>query len=295
MANKCLFVVEGGLGKTVMATAICKRLKEKYNVVYAVSPYVDVLQACSYVDKAFPLSPLSGGVYEDIIKDEDVDIFWNEPYSEQDFIRKKIHLFNAWCRVCRLEEYTYPMKVTPVLDRIEDVFPSCGIQAKQFVTQHPKFAIIQISGGQSPLQVMPEYPNAQEQGLKRNYPIEKANELVALYKEKFPDTEVFQYGLANEPRIKDTQLVEFPYLTWALIAKSAQYVFCIDSSLQHLCASQGVACNVLWAETKPEHFGYDLHRNYIPYVRDSQPYFKPLGTSPAIINYISPDEVLQDE
>ena len=85
--KKCLINVEGGLGKNVMLTAILEEFKRKkgYDEIYVISPYFDVFKACSAVTDAFP--PMQGTLYQELVLDDDCDVYWKEPYSNQKFIR----------------------------------------------------------------------------------------------------------------------------------------------------------------------------------------------------------------
>lgn len=296
--KKCLINVEGGLGKNVMLTSILQEFKEEkgYDELYVISPYDDVFKACSAVTAAFP--PGQGALYQELVLDEDCDVYWKEPYSNQKFIKKQCHLFDAWAEEFGFKLKGKAMDYVPTLDKIETEFPNVARAAQRMMEEWKhNFCIVQFNGGQSPLGPMQDqngnpipYSDRQE-AIKRNY--FKGEQIVAALKEKFPDTTVVHFALPNEPTIEGTIKIEVPYLAYHLFAKEAKAIVCTDSSLQHL--STGACHNVvvIWGETRPEHFGYNCNKNVCAKnVLNSQPYFKPLGVSPSIVRMPEPEEVM---
>lgn len=298
--KKCLINVEGGLGKNVMLTSILQEFKEKkgYDEIYVISPYFDVFKACSAVTDAFP--PMQGTLYQELVLDEDCDVYWKEPYSNQKFIKKQCHLFEAWAEELGFELSNPASIYMPLLDKIESEYPAVKQAAEQKIAEwNENFCIVQFNGGQSPLSSMKDqngnpvrYDDRQE-AIKRNY--FKGERIVQMLKEKFgEECTIVHFALPNEPTINGTVKVEVPYLTYHLLAAKAKAIVCTDSSLQHL--STGVNDNivVIWGETRPEHFGYANNNNVCAkHVLNSQPYFKPLGVSPSIVRMPEPEEVME--
>ena len=296
--KKCLINVEGGLGKNVMLTSILEELKEKggYDELYVISPYHDVFKCCPAVTDAF--QPGLGTLYQELVLDEECDVLWREPYSNQKFIKKQCHLFDAWA-----EEYGFELtdkagSYTPRLDNVEKEYPQLRKIADEKMNEwNHNFCLVQFTGGQSPLTPQKDqqgnpvpYMNAQE-AIKRNYM--KGEQVVKLLKEKWPDVTVVHFALPNEPSIEGAVKIEVPYLTYRLLAAEAKEIICIDSSLQHLATGVNNNMTVIWGETRPEHFGYACNRNVCAqHVLNSQPYFKPLGISPSIVRMPEPEEVV---
>lgn len=296
--KKCLINVEGGLGKNVMLTSILPEFKEKfgYDEIYVISAYHDVFKCCPAVTDAF--QPGLGTLYQELVLDDECDVFWKEPYSNQRFIKKQCHLLEAWA-----EEFGFSLdkpgnEYVPNLDRLEEEFPHIAELAMQKVTEwEDNYCIVQFTGGQSPLTPTKDaqgniapYKNAQE-SIKRNY--FKGEEVVRLLKEKWKGATIVHYSLPNEPPLAGTVRIEIPYITYHILARFAKEIVCIDSSLQHLAAGVNDNVTVIWGETRPEHFGYICNRNVCAqHVLNSQPYFKPLGVSPSIVRMPEPEEVV---
>ena len=293
--SKCLVTVEGGLGKNVMFTSILPALAKKYDEVYVISPYYDVFKSCSYVTDAFPMG--QGNLYQDIALDDDCDILWKEPYTNCKFIKKQCHLFDAWAEELGIEIDSSDK--TPILDRIEEEYDQCVKLAEQVKKEiGDKFIIVQFCGGQSPIAPMqdaqgnPIVYNDKQEGLKRNY--HKAQQLINLINQEYPDYKIIHFALENEPSYENTTKLKVPYLVYHLLAKDAFKVVCTDSSLQHLVSGVCKDVTVIWGETRPEHFGYNCNKNICAKnVKNTQPYFRPLGTSPSIVKFPTPEEVME--
>lgn len=298
MSKKCLINVEGGLGKNIMLTSILKELKEKgeYDEVYVISPYHDVFKACSAVTDAF--QPGLGTLYQELVLDPDCDVLWKEPYSNQKFIKKECHLFDAWAAEFGITLADKAGTYTPLLDKVTKEYPALRQIADEKMNEwNHNFCLVQFTGGQSPLTPQVDqngnpvpYMNARE-AIKRNYA--KGEQVVQLLKEKWPGITVVHFGLPNEPSVNGAIKIEVPYLTYRLLAEEAKEIICIDSSLQHLATGVNDNVTVIWGETRPEHFGYACNRNVAAkHVLNSQPYFKPLGVSPSIVRMPEPEELV---
>lgn len=294
--KKCLINVEGGLGKNVMLTSILHEVKEQgnYDELYVISPYNDVFKVCPAVTDAFP--PGQGTLYQELVLDEECDVLWKEPYSNQRFIKKQCHLLEAWAEEFGIELPSNPTTYEPHLERIADEFPAVAqAAAKQAEEWDHNFCIVQFNGGQSPLTSSTQGYDARQESIKRNY--FKGQQIVDLLKKKHgDDCTIVHYALPNEPTIEGTVKIQVPYLTYHLLAKEAKEIICIDSSLQHLATGVNPNITVIWGETRPEHFGYSCNRNVTAqHVFNSQPYFKPLGVSPSIVRMPEPEEVVVNE
>lgn len=291
---RCLVNVEGGLGKHVMFTALTPILKEFYEEVYVVSAYYDVMQACSYVDQAFAFG--MPNLYQDIVLDEDVEILWVEPYNHSGFIKKKCHLFDAWLDVMHITKATDNLDNRPIIDRVYDVFPQLRQEVEaQLNKMNNDFIVVQFCGGQSPLDpnMCKNQYNPTMEPLKRNY--HQGQELINLLHEAYPSSTILHYALANEPAYQNSTKIEMTYLAWHEMVKNAKKVVVTDSSMQHIATSaQAPDITVIWGETRPEHFGYASNKNICAqHVKNTQPYFKPLGASPAIVKFPTPKEIME--
>jgi len=297
MAKKCVVTVEGGLGKNVMFTAVLKELSKKYEKIYVLSPYFDVFKACPYVTDAFPMGQVAM-LYQQLCLDDDCDVLWKEPYTNQKFIKKQVHLFDAWAEELGIKLSEKAMDMVPCIERYDEL-PNVPLQVNELLRQlnGQKFILVQFCGGQSPLS--PQFDDKgnpipysdHNEGLKRNY--YKGQELIDLLHREYPQHRILHFALPNEPNYNGADKVQAPYLVFHELCKSADKVVCTDSSLQHLATGVCKDVTVIWGETRPEHFGYNCNKNICAKnVMNSQPYFRPLGASPAVVDFPSPKEVL---
>lgn len=297
--KKCLINVEGGLGKNVMLTSILEEFKEKkgYEEIYVISPYFDVFKCCPAVTDAFQSG--QGTLYQELVLSPDCDIYCKEPYSNQRFIKKECHLLEAWAEELGFELSKPGNTYIPNLSKINEEFPGL-VQLSDAKIKELKndFILVQFCGGQSPLNLKKDsngnYNKYDEhfEPLKRNY--YKGQQIIDAIKEKNPDSTIVHFSLPNEPSYKNAVKFEMPYLTYYLLAKAAKAVVTTDSSLQHIATGACKNVTVIWGETRPEHFGYECNKNICAKnVLNSQPYFKPLGISPSIVNMPDPQEILE--
>lgn len=296
--KKCLINVDGGLGKHVMFTSILKEFKEKkgYDEIYVISSYFDVFKSCSAVTDAFP--PMQGTLYQELVLDPDCDVYWKEPYSNQRFIKKECHLFDAWAEELGFQLSKPADEYCPSLDKIESEFPNVLSMVKEKIKDfNDNFILVQFNGGQSPLSPQVDESgnqipyNDKQEGIKRNY--FKGQEIINSLKEKYPETTIIHFALPNEPSYENSIKLQLPYLAYRLLAQNAKAVITTDSSLQHLSTGVNNNITVIWGETRPEHFGYKVNQNIAATnVLNSQPYFKPLGVSPSIVKMPEPDIIV---
>ena len=298
MAKKCVVTVEGGLGKNVMFTAMLKELAKKYEKIYVLSPYFDVFKACPYVTDAFPMGQVST-LYQQLCLSDDCDVLWKEPYTNQKFIKKQVHLFDAWAEELGITLSQKAMDMVPEISKYTEL-PLVKTQTEELLKQlnGQKFILVQFCGGQSPLapqldkdgKLIPY--NDHNEGLKRNY--YRGQELVDLLKKTYPEHRILHFALPNEPSYEGADKVQAPYLVFHELCKHADKVVCTDSSLQHLATGVCNAVTLIWGETRPQHFGYSCNKNICAKnVMNSQPYFRPLGASPAFVDFPTPEEVLK--
>lgn len=296
--KKCLINVDGGLGKNIMLTAILEEFKavKGYDEIYVISPYFDVFKCCPAVTDAFP--PMQGTLYQELVLDKDCDVYWKEPYSNQRFIKKECHLFEAWADELGFELSFPGNKYVPNLSKLEEAFPELNKVVMQKASELGDFVIVQFCGGQSPLspqvdeQGNPVKYNAQVEPIKRNY--FKGQAIIDQIKKKNPDYKVVHFSLPNEPTYEGAEKLTLPYLAYVILSRYAKAVITTDSSLQHIATGNCDNVTVIWGETRPEHFGYECNKNICAeHVLNSQPYFKPLGVSPSIVKMPEPDAILK--
>lgn len=286
--------ISGGLGKNFSFLRVVKHLKKTYNHIFVLSLYWDVFLSSSFIDGIYKENEQRDFILEAIKNNGKLVI--DRMYDDEQFIRKELDYSQAWCKMCGVEQ-SEPDKNIP-LDNILKSFPLYKKDVdsiNNILSRYEDFIIIQFYGGQSSLNRLSDNNyNPYAESLKRNYPINYAQEFIDLYKSKYPNRGIIQYGLPNEPVIEGCEHFMVSYLCYYEIAKmnNCKGFISIDSSLQHLITGvvDGV---VLWGHTIPETFGYKYNKNIIQDCdRDDIFYFTLLGPSGARINYITPQELI---
>ncbi len=300
MGKSLVWSMTGGLGNIIMRTCLFKELKEKYEEIYCIDPYFDVLELQD-IDGAYPNAPNS--LYSQLIKgNEECDIVAENPYNNGDFVKKEIHFNDAvrdlfgiprvGTEACMAELPNLPVaeKHPEVVEDVTNFLNQC---------RKHKYILVQNTGGQSALD-----PNAQPVGaapLVRNYKF--MNELVKLLKEKYPEYTIIQYKLPAEIKLDAAdEAPEKPSLWYRVLGEKLaedpdNFCVCIDSSLHHILAGTGLNTVVLWGETRPEHFGHSCHHN-IDFAKNDlsgeQPYFQIFQNTPAVVRYKKPEELSKE-
>lgn len=186
-----------------------------------------------------------------------IDVFSEDPYNMNNFSMRRLNIYDAWGQLFELPSLgmgTLPLLRAP--QAIQD-------GAANFAREHKKFIIFQRAGGQNPVgarrdekgHICQPY-NTNEIGLKRSYPLSRSEELVHLFRAE--GYEVLQYCLENEPHVKGAIYLsqEQNQLFYMELAKYADGVVTIDSSLMHLTIANCRKMVVIWGQTSVKSFGY---------------------------------------
>lgn len=323
MSKKFYINATGGTGYNIALASFISFIKEngddngsKNYEFYVCSPYYDTFESCPYVTGVYKPNELRDMVLD--AQSNGGELVLHRLYDMSDFVFKKLNYSQAWAKLMNIP-FTDTEKGTKVKSILEPTkkYPALinmveGLKKLIKDKGFEDYAIMQFTGGQSPLVQVPsevgkdgkptgkpdwsKVPyNYDNEPLKRHYPIEKVDEFVKLYHEKNPKTAIVLYQLPNEPTPDYDFIVKstMPYLAYYELAKTAKEVICIDSSLQHLVA--GVAkTTVIWAHSKPESFGYSYNNNIEqPCRTDDLWYFTALGACGAKVGYIEPEKLME--
>ena len=242
-----IWIVEGGLGKNIAATALCQSVKEAYpdrRLIMVVS-YPEVFLNNPFIDRVY----FAGNrpyFYDDYIKDKDSLIFKHEPYHQTGHILRKKHLIENWCDLLDIK-YT---------GQTPQVFVNMAQQMTHSIWMRDRpTMVLQTNGG--PL-------TGQKYGYSwcRDIPFEVAQAIFDKYKDQY---HIFQVTRPDSQKIPGAEVIDQPMNNMELFAilVGAQKRVLIDSSLQHAAAAFGLPSTVLWVGTSPTVFGYKVHTNII--------------------------------
>jgi len=238
-----IFSIQGGLGKSVVATAVCKAIKKKYPncKLIVITGYPEVFTNNKEVDMAFGLGQ-EAYFYSKYIDGQEVKIFANEPYLVTEHILNQEHLIETWCKMYGLE-YNGEMPSVELNER-EKLFYS-----NKYQTEKPIF-ILQTHGG------------APQQDTKYSWARDMPRNVINAVIEEFKN----QYTILHVKRedqfgFEHTTPIQESFKGVACLVQRSQKRLLIDSFCQHTAAALNKHSSVLWISNKPNVFGYSLHDN----------------------------------
>jgi len=239
-----VFQINGGMGKCIMATAVCEAIKKQYpkSTLIVVSGYPDVFLNNPNVDRTFAFNGFSY-FYEDYIEGKDFKVFAHDPYLETSHLLQEEHLIATWCNMFDIK---YDGEVPKVyLSSREQKFYST-----KFNFDKP-ILLLQTNGGAL---------SDMKYSWARDIPRAVVTAVIDQFKDSYTIVHIrredqFQYD--NTVSVTDN----FRSLS-VLISLSTKRLF-IDSFAQHTAAALGLKSTVCWIANNPYVFGYDLHDNIL--------------------------------
>jgi len=249
-----IFQIDGGLGKSIMGTAMVKVLRKRYKNAHIVvsTAYPDVFLNNPHINECFATNQM-GGAYLKYIKDQDCKIFVSDPYHHTSYITEKEHLFKTWCKSYGLHYNNEQPELYLTQPEIDYFTP--------FYKLDKPIIVIQPNGG------------PQGQGFQyswtRDIPEPTINEIIQHYKN---DYVVVHIKREDQYKYPDTLHALDGFRSIAVLLQLSSKRLLIDSFGQHLSAALGIKSTVCWVTTKPKIFGYKLHDNILsePFTKEPQ-------------------------
>ncbi|MBT4870432.1 MAG: glycosyltransferase family 25 protein [Candidatus Diapherotrites archaeon] len=241
-----IFTISGGIGKNIMATAVIKSIKKKYNnhnlVIITAWPDVFLNNPNVYRVFRFGNTPY---FMEDYIKDDTI-IFQIDPYHHDSFIHKKKHLIEAWCDTYNLE----------CVSKEPEIFLTP--REKQFVknkfNRNKPLFVIQTNGGVGG-------PNQLKYSWSRDIPLNQAQTVVD---EMNKTHHVMHIRKPDQLALNNCEPVSVSLRElFGLIAISDKRLF-NESFGYHCAAAFKLPSTVCFVGTKPEVYSYESNTNIIP-------------------------------
>jgi ADP-heptose:LPS heptosyltransferase len=244
--SNIIFQIDGGLGKSIMATAVLKAIKKEYRKanIIVVTAYPDVFIANPNVNKVLKYDQLSGIYEKNIMNNKDCKVFVADPYHTSDFITESKHLIQIWCEMFGLK-YDGEMPELFLLKAEKEYFES-------FYRLDKPILAIQPNGG------------AINQPLKyswtRDIPSPIMEEVIECYKNDYAILHIKredQIIYANTLQALDS------FRSIAVALSLSQKRLLIDSSSLHIATALNLPSVVAWIGTNPKVFGYEMHNNIL--------------------------------
>lgn len=251
-----IFQIDGGIGKSIMATAVCEAIKKKYpkDKLIVITAYPQVFLLNPHVDKCLTHGNLQY-FYSDYIENKDVITFLHNPYHETDFIARKGHLIETWCSMFNL--------------------PFNGEQPKLYVTQREIDFYSNQFKSDKPIFVLQTNGGAQEQAIKyswaRDIPISTAQNVVDAFSKEY---NVVHIKREDQLGLQNTTPVTGDFRALVVLIKLSKARLLMDSFAQHVAKALDVNSVVLWIANTPAQFGYNNNVNIIANCETTTPELK---------------------
>lgn len=239
-----IFQINGGIGKCVMATAVCQAIKTQYpdSKLIVVSGYADVFLNNPYVDKSFNFGGFSY-FYQDYIENQDFKVLAHDPYLTTEHIKQDEHLVETWCRLFDIK-YNGEQPKIYLTDR------EIKFYENKFTSDKPVF-LLQSNGGS---------PSDLKYSWARDLPYSTTVKVLDAFRQ---DYNIVHIKREDQLSFEGTYPVTDNFRSiCVLISKSTKRLF-MDSFAQHVAASMDLPSTVCWIANKPEVFGYDIHSNIV--------------------------------
>lgn len=254
-AKRILFVVSGGVGRNIFATAVLRNLKKEY-------PKKDIFCICGCPD-VFQNNPNAKRIYgfdkpqhlfEDYIFENNETVILDvEPYRHPEYLAGNKHVVECWCELLDIPCDSIKPDLFFVKDEKE--------VSQSFMTKYKKPVILlQHTGGKVPDNNSKEARLSAKvsmfrRGLNEEVVQELTDKLIA------DGYIVGSVQHQNQFQPKGSELISYPIRATMGLIPYVEGIICIDSFFQHASAALNVPSLVLWAGTSPERLGYKLHKN----------------------------------
>jgi ADP-heptose:LPS heptosyltransferase len=245
MANNVIFQVDGGLGKSIMATAILKVIKKQYKKanIIVVTAFPDVFIGNPNVNKVFQQHQ-AVGFYKNYIHNKDTKVFVTDPYTTSDFITESNHLLKIWCD-------TFGLNYN---GELPEIFLSKG--EKEYFAPFYKL--------DKPIMAIQPNGGAVGQPLKyswtRDLPASVVNEVVSQFKNNYA---ILHIKREDQLTYENTMGALDSWRSIAIMLTLSAKRLLIDSSSMHIATALNLPSVVGWIGTNSKVFGYDMHTNIV--------------------------------
>lgn len=252
--NFCIFHVQGGLGKHVLATAVAQVIKRSFPdrklIVNAAWP--EIFTNLPFIDRVYQLGNTQY-FYEDYVREKDSMFFLQEPYYVDTHINKKLPLIESWCNLYNLKY----QGEKPVI-RLN---PQQRNNISNFYSSKKPILLVQTGGG--------VYLSEKSYSWARDMPQEVAQKVVNHFASEY---QILQVTRAKGYKLENvtTQNSKVSNIELLGLLECTKKRLLIDSCLQHAAVAFNLPSTVLWQATSPTIFGHSLHTNILAKTKENE-------------------------
>lgn len=276
-----IFQVDGGIGKSIMATAVCRVIKKQYpdaNLI-VVTGYPEVFACNPNVYKALHFN--TPYFFQDNILNKEVKFYLHNPYMETSFLGRQAHLINTWCQMFGLPYEGEGPEL--FMNKIE-----YDLHAPTFASPKP-IMVLQTNGGGS----------QQKYSWARDLPVATAQKVVNAFAH---DYTIVHLRRKDQTALENVTPLESSLRAILVLLSMSSKRLLIDSFAQHAAAALQMPSVVCWVANIPQQFGYPMHANIIsnpptlrPDIRMAQYSEYNIGGDPTESPYASEDDIFSAE
>ena len=259
-----IFQIDGGLGKSIMATSVLKAIKKQYSKanIIVVSSYPDVFIGNPNVNKVLTHETMSG-IYEKYIMGKEAKVFVTDPYTTSSYITEEKHLIQLWCEMYGLN---YD-----------------GEKPELFISKAEKQYFESFYKLDKPIMVIQPHGGAINQPLKygwtRDIPQPIMQDIINHYAK---DYAILHVKREDQIIYENTFQALDSFRSIAVLLSMSKKRLLIDSSVMHIATALNLPSVVTWVGTNPKVFGFDIHNN----IMANEPTKKPDLNHPHYSKYL---------
>jgi ADP-heptose:LPS heptosyltransferase len=243
--NTIIFQIDGGIGKSIMATAVLKAIKKQYRKsnIIVVTGFPDVFANNPNVNKVLA-SGNTMSIHKNYILNKEAKVFVADPYMQSDFLTESAHLIKIWCDMYGVE-YNGEMPELFLSKAEKEYFEPF------YRLDKPIFAIQPNGGGMN-------------QPLKYSWTRDIPQPIIQEIINHFSN-EYYVLHIKREDQFiyENTLQALDGFRSIAVLLSMSQKRLLIDSSSLHIATALNLPSVVAWIGTNPKVFGYDMHQNII--------------------------------
>jgi len=244
--NYAILHIDGGCGKSIMATSVVKSIKIAYpdHKLVVISSYPEVFIHNPLIYRTYRVGN-APYFYEDYVKNKNSKIFKLDPYHTEDFIYRRKHLTEIWC-----EMYNLP--------KVDDS-PSIFLTQREFINiqnqlkKQGPILIVQSSGG------------AEEQkhhySWARDFHPDFIQDLINTVYKNYD--KVLHIKRENQLNLENTIPITDNFRNLFCYIALGDSFLCMDSFVHHAAAAFKKKAVVGWISNPPNVFGHSIHKNII--------------------------------
>jgi hypothetical protein len=239
-----IFQINGGIGKCVMATAVCEAIKKQYpdSKLIVVSGYADVFLNNPHVYRSYQFGGISY-FYSEFIEGQKYMILAHDPYVQTEYVEQKEHLIKTWCDMFGIK-YNGEQPKLYLTDREKKFFE------QKFTSDRPVL-LLQTNGG---AQTEHKYSWA------RDIPSTVVVKVIEHFRREY---NVVHIRRDDQNQFDGTFGVTDTFRALAVLVSMSSKRLLIDSFSQHVAASMNLPSTVCWIANSPVVFGYSMHTNIL--------------------------------